>query len=251
MSRRGQAPTPATLNRELACLKRMFNVAIKGLLVLKGGVPASNPAASVSLERETKERDRVFSSSEFQALMNVAPAHLKAILLTAYHTGLRRSEILGLTWDRVDLKASVIRLRPEDTKTREGRTIPLTKELSGTLRNVTIYLDASGQRVPYVFTYAGRKIGSVRRAFETACREARISNAVFHDLRHTFVTNMRRAGVDYFRIMAVTGHKTMSVFKRYDTVDHQDLQQAIGQLDTYMDTSAQIACQKITQVIEK
>jgi tRNA(Leu) C34 or U34 (ribose-2'-O)-methylase TrmL len=51
------------------------------------------------------------------------------------------------------------------------------------------------------------------------------------------VTNMRRAGVDYFRIMAITGHKTMSAFKRYHTIDHQDLHQAIGQLDTYMDTN--------------
>jgi integrase len=101
-----------------------------------------------------------------------------------------------------------------------------------------------------VFTYAGRKIGSVRRAFETACRAAGISDAVFHDLRHTFVTNMRRAGVDYFRIMAITGHKTMSVFKRYNTVDHRDLQHAIGQLDTYMDTSVQSAGPHVSQTIE-
>jgi integrase len=73
-------------------------------------------------------------------------------------------------------------------------------------------------------------------AFETACQRAGITGVVFHDLRHTFVTNMRRAGVDYFRIMAITGHKTMSVFKRYNTVDHMVLQQAIGQLSTYIDT---------------
>jgi integrase len=139
----------------------------------------------------------------------------------------------------------------EDTKTREGRTIPLTKELSETLRNATIHLDDSGQRVPYVFTYAGRKIGSVRRAFETTCRAAGISNAVFHDLRQTFVTNVRRAGVGYFRIMAVTGHKTTSVFKRINTVVHRDLQHAISQLDTYMHTSAQSAGLQLTQTIEK
>jgi len=120
VSRRGRAPMPATLNRELACLKRMFNVAIKGLLVLKDGVLVSNPVARVSLERETNERDRVFSTSEFQVLVDAAPAHLKPILLTAYHTGMRKGEILGLTWDRMDLKADMIRLRPEDTKTRES-----------------------------------------------------------------------------------------------------------------------------------
>jgi integrase len=173
--------------------------------VLKDGVPRENPAAPVSLKRENNERDRVFSLDEFQALMNVAPAHLKPILLTAYHTGMRKGEFLNLTWDRVDLKAGLLRLRPEDTKTREGRTLPLTKELSEMLRNATIYLDESGQRVPWGFTYAGKRILSVRRAFEVACRNAGIDNVVVHDLRHTFVTNIRRAGVDYFRITAVTG----------------------------------------------
>ena len=238
ISRRGRPMTPASINRELACLKRMFNVARKGLIVLKGGVPVENPVISVSLARENNTRDRVLNREEFDHLMAAAPTHLRPILLTAYYTGMRKSEILKLRWDRVDLRAGEIRLRPEETKTEEGRIIPMTKELSETLKNVTIYLDAAGHRVPYVFTYAGKCLGSVRRAFETTCRQAGITDTVFHDLRHTFVTNMRRAGVDYFRIMAITGHKTMSAFKRYHTIDHQDLHQAIGQLDTYMDTSA-------------
>jgi integrase len=228
----------------------MFTVAIKGLLVLKGGVLRENPATPVSLERENNERDRVFSLDEFQALMNVAPDHLKPILRTAYHTGMRKGEILNLTWDRVDLKAGLLRLRPEDTKTREGRTIPLTKELSEMLRNATIYLDESGQRVQWVFTYAGKRILSVRRAFAVACRKAGIDNVVFHDLRHTFVTNMRRAGVDYFRIMAVTGHKTMTVFKKYNTIDEADLRQAMSQMDTHMDTSRVEYGPRLSQILE-
>jgi hypothetical protein len=59
----------------------------------------------------------------------------------------------------------------------------------------------------------------------------------FHDLCHTFVTNARRAGVDYFRIMAITGHRIMEVFKRYHPIDQEDLLQAVMQLDTYMDTT--------------
>jgi integrase len=250
VSRRGRSLTPTSVNRELACLKRMFTVVIKGLLVLKGGVPRENPGAPVSLERENNERDRVLSDTEFQALMNAASAYFKPILLTAYHTGMRKGEILNLTWDRVDLKAGLVRLRPEDTKAREGRTIPLTKELSETLRNATIYLDESGQRVPWVFTHAGKRILSVRRAFETACREAGLNDVVFHDLRHTFVTNMRRAGVDYFRIMAITGHKTMTVFKRYNTIDGADLRQAISQMDTHLDTTRVERGPQLSQTIE-
>jgi integrase len=118
----------------------MFNVARKGLMVLKGGVPSENPVASVSLDRENNIRDRVLSREEFDRLIGVAPLHLKPILLTAYHTGMRKGEILNLAWDRVDFEADMIRLRPEDTKTQEGRLLPMTKELSETLRNATIYL---------------------------------------------------------------------------------------------------------------
>lgn len=238
ISRRGRPITTASINRELGCLKRMFNVGLRGLIVLKGGVPRENPVASVSLGRENNTRDRVLGREGFDQLLGVAPTHLRPILVMAYHTGMQESESLRLTWDRVDLKAEVIRLPPEDTKTQDWRIIPLTKGLSETLKNATIYLDKAGQRVPSVFTYAGKPIGSVRRAFDIACREAGITDMVFHDLRHTFVTDMRRAGVDYFRIMAITGHKTMSAFKRYHTIDHQDLHHAIGQLDTYLDTSA-------------
>ena len=138
----------------------------------------------------------------------------------------------------MDLNAGVIRLRPEDTKTHEGRIIPLTKAVLERLASLPRALDADGHRVPYVFTYHGKPIRSIQQAFVVACRSAGIAGAVFHDLRHTFVTNMRRAGVDYFCIMAITGHKTMVVFKRYHTIDHGDLRQAITQMGTYMDTTA-------------
>ena len=237
ISRRGKPVTPATVNRELACLKRMFSVARKGLILLKGGVPQDSPMASINIDHENNERNRVFSKEGFDRLLAVAPAHLKPILLTALYTGMRRGELLKLTWDRVDLKAGMIRLRPENTKTQEARIIPLTKELTQMLQEFTIHITKGGQRVPQVFTYGGKPIGSIRRAFETACQRAGIPGVVFHDLRHTFVTSMRRAGVNYFRIMAITGHRTMDVFKRYHTIDQDDLRLAVRQLDTYMDTS--------------
>jgi len=69
-----------------------------------------------------------------------------------------------------------------------------------------------------VFTRDGEPITSIREAFTSACQKARITNFHFHDLRHTFINNRRHEGHDYFRIMAATGHKTMNVFKRYNTV---------------------------------
>jgi integrase len=247
VSRRKSPVSAATVHRELACLKRMFNVACKGLIVLKGGVPAQNPIATVSLEREHNERDRMLSPEEFTQLYHAAKDWLKPILLVAYHAGMRKGEICSLRWDQLDLKSGTLRLRSGDTKTGEGRVIPLNQALTTLLKSATRYLGC-----PWVFVNPAYMDAwqaspntvdpryhatSITHAFVRACRKAAVSNATFHDLRHTFVTNARRAGIDYFRIMAITGHKTMAVFKRYNTVDEADLRHAMRQMDTYMDTS--------------
>jgi integrase len=250
ISRRHRPVSTATVNRELACLKRMFNVACKGLIMLKGGVPALSPIANVSLEREHNERDRVLGSEEFDRLYAAAEDWLKPILLIGYHTGMRKGEIRSLRWDQVDVKRQVIRLKSGDTKTGEGRVIPLNQGLTAALKSATRYLGC-----PWVFVNpamlgaspassetvdARYHATSITHAFMRACEKAAVKNATFHDLRHTFVTNARRAGIDYFRIMAITGHRTMSVFKRYNTVDEVDLRQAMSQMDTYMDTSPEM-----------
>jgi integrase len=246
ISRRSLPVTPACVNRELACLKRAFNVARRGLIVLKGGMPTTNPMAMVSLERERNERDRVLSVEEFQRLSQVAADWLKPFMLVGYHTGMRLGEMRALRWDQVDLKSGTIRLRSGDTKTDEPRVIPLNEALTSLLKTATRYLGC-----PWVFVnpslvdaWQADPEGvdpryhktSITHAFIRACRKAGVANATFHDLRHTFVTNARRAGVDYFRIMAITGHKTMAVFKRYNTVDEADLRQAMRLMDTYTDT---------------
>ena len=74
-----------------------------------------------------------------------------------------------------------------------------------------------------MFTYQGGNLGLIKRAFKAACKRAGIEDFTFHDLRHTAINNWRLQGHDYFRIMAATGHKTMSVFKRYNTVSKEEL----------------------------
>jgi integrase len=246
ISRRRHPVSAATVNRELACLKRMFNVAFKGLIVLKGGIPTINPIAAVSLERELNERDRVLSAEEFRRAHEAAEAWVKPILLAAYHTGMRKGEIRALRWDQVDFRRGTIRLKSSDTKTDEGRLIPLSQSLTSTLKVVTRYVSCLWVFVNPALMDSWRAgpdsvdpryhATSITHAFTRACQQAGVTNATFHDLRHTFVTNARRAGIDYFRIMAITGHKTMAVFKRYNMMDEADLRQAMRQMDTYMDT---------------
>jgi len=255
ISRRGRPVMPGTINRELACLKRAFNVARKGLVVLKGGAPLANPMAMVSQERERNERDRVLSAEEFSRLLQAAEGWLQPMLLVAYHTGMRQGEIRSLRWEQVDLRRGTIRLKSTDTKTDEGRLIPLNPTLTTVLKSATRYVGC-----PWVFVNPDTlwrasgdpryKTSSITHACARGCRKAEVTDATFHDLRHTFVTNARRAGIDYLSIMAITGHKTMAVFKRYNTVDERDLRQARQQMDTYMDTMATGRDEAPTQGLE-
>ena len=229
-------PTPATWNRKLACLKHMFNVARKGLIELKGGVPTENPVSAVEFLEEHNIRDRVLTPEEFARMLEVSPDYLKPVLQWACHTGMRKGEILGLTWDRVDLRAGFIRLKGIDTKTGEARSIPIGRELRQVLQRLPLAVDSPGNRVPYVFTRNGRRIKSIREIFSRVCRDVGLTNVVFHDQRHTATTILRRAGVDALTAMKITGHRTMAVFKRYNTIDEDDLAAAQQQVDTYMNT---------------
>jgi integrase len=217
----GRTPTtltaPATVNREIACFKTIFSKA------MKNGKAERNPAQGIKLLKEHNERDRVLSHEEYTRLLAHCSTHLRPIVKVAYHTGMRQGEILNLTWDQVDLKERFIRLRPEDTKTNEGRLVPLNHGLVEMFRAMPRGLPG----VP-VFTYQGKSVEAVRRSFATACKKAGIEDFTFHDLRHTAINNWRLQGHDYFRIMAASGHKTMSVFKRYNTVSKDELQALVN-----------------------
>ncbi len=224
--RENQGPIKtATVNRDLALLKHMFSYAIREEWVAK------NPVSHVKFWKENNVRDRVLDPDEFQRLQAHSASHLQAINLMAYQTGMRSGEILGLEWGRVDFKAGIIRLRPEDTKTEEPRLIPLTPELTDLLRALykVRYLHED-----HVFLVKGQSVHSVKTAFKAACRRAQIEGFNFHDFRHTAVTNMRRAGIDHLTIMRITGHKTLVVFKRYNSFQEGDLREAARQFNTYL-----------------
>jgi integrase len=135
-------------------------------------------------------------------------------------------------WACSESKAS-FGLKSSETKTDKGRLIPLNQTLTSALKTATRYV-----RCPWVFVsqtmvdlwQADPKqvdphyhATSITHAFERACHTSGVSHATFHDLRHIFVTNARCAGIDYFRIMAITGHKMTAVFKRYNSIDQRDL----------------------------
>jgi len=154
------------------------------------------------------------------------------MMIAAYETGMRFGEIVSLNWDQVDLVKGFIYLRPEQTKINEGRKVPISPRLMQTLT-------AMKPRRGSVFSYQGKSIGSIKHSFSRTCRLAGVENFHFHDFRHTFVTRMRRAGKQDRSIMAITGHKTMAMLMRYDTVDEEDLKGVV------MDTLGEQNCTNI------
>jgi integrase len=218
MAGRGRKDTtkPATVNRELACLKTIYNKATKNKKANR------NPAHEVKKLKENNERNRILSPEEYIRLLAHCHSYLKPIVRLAYHTAMRRGEILNLTWGQVNLRERIITLEPGDTKTQEGRIVPLSKE-------VLEMFQAMPQGLPMVrvFLYRGKPISTITRGISAACKRAGIEDFVFHDLRHTAINNWRLQGHDYFRIMAASGHKTMRVFKRYNTVQREELMKLV------------------------
>lgn len=214
---------PATVNREIACFKTIFSKAVRD------GKAERNPAQGVRLLKENNERDGILSPEEYARLLAHCPAHLKPIVKLVYHTGMRQGEILNLTWGQMDLKEGFIRLEPEHTKTNDGRLVPLNGELIEIFRDMRTDLAGFPLSEVKVFTYAGRSVGSIKKGFITSCKKAGIEDFTFHDLRRTAINNWRLQGHDYFRIMAATGHRTLSVFKRYNTVSREELKALVGE----------------------
>jgi len=211
--RTGNTLKPASINRELALFKTVFNKAYRN------GKTHNNPAKSISMLKGEERRDRVLSDEEWEAYYGNCPYWYKPISLCAYLTAMREGEILNLKWDRVDRKTGFIRLRPGDTKTSEGRAIPIDPQLDEALGTLPRPIQKDG----FVFTRKGQRVRDIRHWHLKACKEAQIENFWFHDFRHTCTTNWRRKGVDYLTIMKATGHKTLAMFQRYNTVGEEDL----------------------------
>ena len=205
---------PCTVNKEITCLKTMINRAVHH------GKLKHNPIGGVKKLTENNVRMRILTKEEFSNLLDHCEPHLRPVVKMAYHMGPRLSEILLLTWLEVDLKKGFIRLAPQRTKTNAGRNIPIHPEVRAALEKIPRPLHTDR-----VFLRDGKPFNSVKHSFKTACRNAGIENFTFHDLRHCALNNLRLAGNDFFQIMAVSGHRDMGVFKRYNLVTEEELSQ--------------------------
>ena len=171
---------------------------------------------------EDNVRTGFFGREEFDSVREHLPEYLQCLFGAAYITGWRvRSELLTRRWSNVDLRAGWLRIEPGEDKNRSGRMFPLTGELRAILeaqQALTKDVErATGQVIPWVFHRQGRTIKSFYAAWRAACASAGIIR-IPHDLRRTAVRNLERAGVPRSAAMAMVGHKTESIYRRYAIV---------------------------------
>ena len=213
----------ASINRELAALKRMFSLAVEdGRLSHSPYIP--------TLE-EDNARQGFVDHSAFVSLRASLAEYLRDPIAFLYLSGWRLGEMKALEWRDVDLAGRVVHLRPEISKNKEGRLLPLSGEL------LEIVKRAHSRRRPacsFVFHRDGEPIGDFRKAWSTACKAAGLHSILVHDLRRTAVRNMVRAGIADRVAMTLSGHKTRSVFDRYNIVSESDLAKASEMLQRHL-----------------
>lgn len=232
--RKAEGKADSTIDQEIGAARAMINKAFKDDLV--GGVTLKAfQSVKKLLKRNANARNKILTKEQFDNLLDKLPLHAKGILATAFYTGMRLREITSLTWDRVDLKERFICLEREHTKDKEPRRISISPTLLTMFSRIPRSLHDN-----HVFLLRGKPIKDMRGALTRACRDAGIpygrflkDGFVFHDLRHSFNTHMRKAGVPESVIMKVTGHSTREMFDRYNTVDMDDAKEAMRKLEGY------------------
>lgn len=217
---------PATINRHIATLKHMFTKALDWEMIDE---ETMKHIRKVKLLEENNRRLRYLKKEECPILINACAEHLKPIVVTALNTGMRKTEVLTLKWDSVDLKNGFILL--DKTKNGERREIPVNQTVKDTLNRIVRRVD-----VPYVFTdqKTGNRYRDIKTAFNAACRRAGIKDFKFHDLRHTFASHLVMAGVDLTSVKELLGHKTLTMTLRYAHLAPSHKVKAVDILDSVL-----------------
>lgn len=204
---------PETVRKELLCIKRILTIASKEWGVY---LPHGNPVDMITVPPQPKRgRERRLEGDEQERILEAAKKYggeVSAIIRLAIETAMRRGEIAQLRWENIDIAKKVVTL--PDTKNGDKRTLPLSptalKILAALPRNI------SGK----VFSM---RADSITTAFDRCCKRSRIENLRFHDLRHEATSRLFERGFNIMEVSAITGHKDLSMLKRYTHLRAEDL----------------------------
>jgi len=218
---------PATVNRELACLSHLFNLAKRQKRFF-----GENPVSISKLLPEHNQIERILTKDEEIRLLDSSSLALQAILLCALHTGMRKNEILSLKWDNVDLNKKLITLEHTNTKSKKMRRIPI----NSTLRKILLEQKLKVGSSDFVFLSTKgspyKRHDSLKQVYSGACRRAKIKGLRFHDLRHTAATRMIESGASIVAVSRILGHADLKTTMRYAHPE-DSLKDAVEALATY------------------
>jgi integrase len=217
----------ASVNRELAILKRAFHLAIRAERLAH--------APHIAMLAEPNARQGFVESGEFRALRAQLPEYLRDPVSFLYLTGWRLSEMRTLEWR--DVTNDAIRLRAEHSKNQDSRELPfsLLPELGDIIARArhNRRLDCR-----FVFQRNAKQLRDFRTSWANACAAANLGHILVHDLRRTAVRNLVRANVPEAIAMQLTGHRSRRIFERYNIVSAADKQTAMAKLAAYLDAQS-------------
>jgi integrase len=197
----------ASVNRELALLRRILNVAQQEGWILRNPF---GPGAKIISAADERKLERILTRSEEKKLLAACKgprAHLRPIIITAIDTGMRRGEILKLCWSDVDFKNRIITVKAFNTKTLRERQVAMTPRLERELRKLY------QQQVPTALVFGIKD--NFQTAFESARKEAKLDDVRFHDLRHTAATRLVQGHMPLSEVGRILGHTQANTTYRY------------------------------------
>lgn len=235
--RKATGISDTAVRRDLAFLSVLCAAAVRW------DVLPTNPVAGYSKRhlRESPPRQRFLSRGEYRALLAAARTEIRPMIQLAVETGLRRAELFGLQWKRVDLPRRELIL--EVTKSGRPRRVPLSPAAHDLLHR----LQRPGEI--YVFAHPdGRPYEDVHRSFRSACERAGIENFRWHDLRHTYASWWVQDGGDIQHLARILGHSTTQMTQRYAHLRTDDLHRAVADIDRRRQATIEALPQPVAQV---
>lgn len=230
-ARKNQGMANASVNRELEVLSAAINLVNRDL---EWNLP--NPVVGRKLQ-EPEGRVRWLTSQEANALLKAAresatAPHLADFITIALNTGMRKAEILGMEWTRVDLQEGVLQLEGHHTKSGRRRSIPINKLARAALIRRMRFRAEHCPDSPWVFCNStGEQIQDVKTSFHTACRRAGIVDFRMHDLRHTCAAWLVTSGVPLSEVKELLGHSTVTMTERYAHLAPFKVKEAVSRLE--------------------
>jgi len=218
--------TPRTVNLEMSCLSQLYKLAKQNGNFI-GEIPLSN-IKQFEIQNNT---DRILSFYEERKLIDASAPHLKAIIICALNTGMRRGEIISLRWDKINMDHGYILLEATNTKSKRQRKVPINsimrelfQELKAKSKSEYVFVNSSGDSY--------MDADGIRKSFASAKKKAGIEKFRFHDLRHTAATRMIESGVPLFTVGQILGHTDPKTTMRYAHPD-ESLKEGIEALARY------------------